>query len=58
VEILFDTPEPGATRIRTCEISPADRVALLQDAIDALAEAVAMLASAFRLGSGCAASFT
>jgi hypothetical protein len=43
VEILFDTPEPGATRIRTRNLSSADRVALLQDAIGALAEAVAML---------------
>jgi hypothetical protein len=43
VEILFDTPEPGATRIRTCNISSADRVGLLQDAIGALAEAVATL---------------
>jgi hypothetical protein len=43
VEILFDTPRLGATRIQTCNISSADRVALLQDAIGALAEAVAML---------------
>jgi hypothetical protein len=43
VEILFDTPEPGATRIRTCNLSSADRVALLQDAISALAEAIATL---------------
>jgi hypothetical protein len=46
VEILFDTPEPGATRIRTCNLSSADRVALLRDAIGALAEAVAMLGGA------------
>lgn len=43
MEILFDTPEPGATRIRTCEISPADRMARLQAAIGALTEAVVML---------------
>jgi hypothetical protein len=43
VEIFFDTPEPGATRIRTCNLSSADRVALLQDAISALAEAIATL---------------
>jgi hypothetical protein len=43
VEITFDTPEPGATRIRICNISSADRVGLLQDAIGALAEAVATL---------------
>jgi hypothetical protein len=43
MEILFDTPRPSATRIRTCEISPADRVARLQAAIGALTEAVVML---------------
>jgi hypothetical protein len=43
VEILFDTPEPGATRIRTRNLSSVDRVALLQDAIGVLTEAVAML---------------
>jgi hypothetical protein len=43
VEILFDTPEPGATRIRTCNLSSADRAALLQHAIGALAEAIATL---------------
>ena len=43
VEILFDTPEPGSTRIRTGNLSSADRMALLQASIGALAEAVAML---------------
>jgi hypothetical protein len=59
VEILFDTPEPGATRIRTCNLSSADRVALLQDAIGALAEAIATLGGTVKVADladakGCA----